>query len=173
MKAYLVSSLSKIDYDFSVYEGYHGVFFDEKKAIEKAKEEFEKLKVENADDIKRYSNEEEYRDISEGALIIEEDPEYYYMSYGFEEHYEMHSVSVNEVEIKDLLTETNLYDIYREMKREYLLEDIKAKAKEEDIDLSDKDVDDLIDRAEKVLSHNDGFWESYWLSIEESLKTDD
>lgn len=170
MKAYLVSSLSKIDYDFSVYEGYHGVFHDEQKAIKQAKEEFEKLKQLHADDIKRYSNEEEYRDISDGALIIEEDDVYHYMSYGFEEHYEMHSVSVNEVEIKDLLTETDLHEIYREMKREYLLDDIKEQAEEEDIDLSNKDIDDLIDRTERALRNDEGLWERYWMNISEALE---
>lgn len=170
MKIHLVMGVSKIDYDFSVDVSHYGAFHDKQKAIEKAKEEFEKLKLKYAEEIEQYSDEEEYPDISEGALIIEEDPEYYYMSFGFEEDYEMHSISVNEVEIADLLTKTDLYDIYREVQRQNLLEDIQAKAEDEDIDLSGKDVDDLIDRAEKTLSNNEGLWESYWLSIKYTLE---
>lgn len=58
------------------------------------------------------------------------------------------------------------YDIYRKVKRELLIEDIKSKAIEMDIDLTGIDLDRLADHAENAIDNNDSMWESYWMSVE-------
>ena len=74
MKIYTVQGVHKIDYDFSVEIFNLGCFTDKAKAIAKAKYDFEKSQqLDFAEAIKRYSNKEEYRDVDEGALEIEED----------------------------------------------------------------------------------------------------
>lgn len=103
MKMYVVSSMSKYYYDFSVETRKHGCFRPESrdKAIAKAREFFEHLKNVCKEDIDEYSNEEEYPDEDSGALYIEEDDEYgyYQISFGTEEHHECHCVYVDEYEV--------------------------------------------------------------------------
>ena len=69
------------------------------------------------------------------------------------------------------LTEMEAYDIYHECKRAYLIEDIREKAEEMGIDLSNKDINAIADLAEDDLSDNDGYYEAYWMSIEDALET--
>ena len=64
----------------------------------------------------------------------------------------------------------NEYDIYRKCKRELLIEDIKAKAIEMEIDIEDIDIDSVADRAERAIDNNDYLWESYWRDIEYALE---
>ena len=102
MKIYTVQGMHKADYDFSVEIFNLGCFTDKAKAIKKAKEDFETSKrTDFAEAIERYSNEEEYRDVDEGLLEIEEDDEngYYRLSFGHEEDYEVYSVAVDEWEL--------------------------------------------------------------------------
>ena len=68
------------------------------------------------------------------------------------------------------LEDWELSDAYREQKHKYMIEDVKSKAEDLEIDLTDKNVDDIAYEAENCLDNNDGFWESYWLSIEYALE---
>ena len=102
MRIYTVSSMSKIDYDFSVDMFNHGAFVNKADAIECAKREFEKIKRQHVNEIIKYSNKEIYADEFNGGLYIEEDNGYgyYCISFGMDEHYEHHSAYVEEWELK-------------------------------------------------------------------------
>ena len=104
MTIYVVSSMSKYDYDFSVETQKHGCFrpASRDKAIAKAREVFKYLKNTCKEEIEEYSNEEEYPDEDSGALYIEEDDEagYYQISFGTEENHECHCVYVDEYELE-------------------------------------------------------------------------
>lgn len=69
------------------------------------------------------------------------------------------------------LTRTEAYDIYREIKRELLIDDIRARARENEIDLTDMDIDCIADRAERAIDNNDYLWDSYWRDIDYALET--
>ena len=101
MKIYTIQGIDKIDYDFSVTTLKRGCFANKEKALERAKEEFEKLKNTFADEIAEYSNEEEYSDVDEGALEMLEYPEsgFYRISFGFEEDFETHTIEVEEWDV--------------------------------------------------------------------------
>ena len=64
----------------------------------------------------------------------------------------------------------NEYDIYRKCKRELLIEDIKAKAIEMEIDPENIDLEKIADRAEHTIDNNDNLWESYWMCLEYALE---
>ena len=68
------------------------------------------------------------------------------------------------------LTGTEVYDAHEEYEHNCLIEDIKAKAKEMEIDLTDKDIGDIAYLAERNLGKNDGYYEYYWMSIEYALE---
>ena len=68
------------------------------------------------------------------------------------------------------LTRTEEYEAYRKCKREFLIEDIKAKAIEMGADLTDADIDDIANRAERAIDNNDSLWDSYWRDIEYALE---
>ena len=38
------------------------------------------------------------------------------------------------------------------------------------IDLTGKDIDKIVTRADRTIENNDGLWESYWMSIEYVLQ---
>ena len=170
MKVYAVQRMDKYDYDFSVTLRKYGCFTNKEKAKEIAKLAYKQMREECEDDIKQYSNENEYRDVDEGALEVEEDDEngYYRISFGFEENYEVHNVAVNELNLE--FNETDEYKVYRKVKREYLIEDIKAKAEEMEQSLDGIDIERLADYAERSLDHNDYYYECYWDSIEYALE---
>ena len=64
------------------------------------------------------------------------------------------------------LTNSEKYAAYRECKRELLIEDIKAKAIEMNIDFDEIDIENIADKAERGLDNNDSYFESYWMSLE-------
>ena len=72
--------------------------------------------------------------------------------------------------IKYELTWQEIRDAYLLMEREYLKEDIKSKADDINMDLSEKDLDKLAIMVNKTLRNNDSYWDSYWMSIEYVLK---
>lgn len=69
------------------------------------------------------------------------------------------------------LTNTEMYDAYRTCKRELLIEDIKSKAIEMEINLEDVDIDAIADCADRCIDRNDYLWESYWRDIEYALES--
>ena len=64
----------------------------------------------------------------------------------------------------------DVFQIYRKQQKDSLIEDIKGKAEEMEMDLNAIDFNRVAHRAEKSIDNNDGLWESYWLSIEYALK---
>ena len=64
------------------------------------------------------------------------------------------------------LTSAEMRQIFIELERSYLVEDIQSKAEELEVDLSDEELNTIADIAQSGLSHNDSYWESYWLTIE-------
>ena len=76
-------------------------------------------------------------------------------------------INRNGIEIE--LTWMEQYEIYRKVKRECLIEDLKSKAIEKDYDpndFTDEEWNRLADYAEKGIENNDGLWDYYWTSID-------
>ena len=103
MKIYTVERVDKYDYDFSVESRKGGCYADKEKALQKAKQVYESMCGEYEDEMKEYSDKDEYEDEDDGALYVEEDSEngYYEISFGYEEDHECHSVAVEEWELED------------------------------------------------------------------------
>lgn len=68
------------------------------------------------------------------------------------------------------LTETELYDAYRECQRSHFIEDIKAKAEEMEQNLDGIDIERLVDHAERAYNNDDCLWDCYWRDIEYALE---
>ena len=103
MKIYTIERMDKFDYDFSVELKKCGCYVDKEKALQRAKEVYEGMCGEHEDEMKEYSDEDEYPEVCDGALEVEEDSEngYYFIGFGFEEHHECHSIAVEEWELDD------------------------------------------------------------------------
>lgn len=100
MKVYTVQYQDKCDYDFSVEMTNHGCFRNKEDAIDALKKVVATIKKDNADDMERYSDEEEYPDEDNGALYIEEEDDFFNMSFGYQEYHESHTVWIDEWEVK-------------------------------------------------------------------------
>lgn len=70
----------------------------------------------------------------------------------------------NGVEYK--LTDSEIRNIFTTMKKEYLREDVESKAEEMGVNIPEEYMRKVVDRADKYLSHNDSYYECYWMSIE-------
>ena len=71
------------------------------------------------------------------------------------------------------MTTIEEYEIYRKIKRELLIEDIKSKAIEMGYDVdsfTDEDWNNFADHAESAIDRNDNMWECYWMSIDYALE---
>ena len=64
------------------------------------------------------------------------------------------------------LTSEECRQVYDELERENKAEDIRSQQDVMEITLDDGDVDVLVDRLEYALGKNDGYWDSYWLTVE-------
>jgi hypothetical protein len=64
------------------------------------------------------------------------------------------------------LTSEECRKVYDELEREYKAEDIRGQQEVMEIALDDCDVEVLVDRVEHALGRNDGYWDSYWCTIE-------
>lgn len=71
------------------------------------------------------------------------------------------------------LTLAEMRQVFTELDRAYLIEDIQAKAEELEVELSDEELNTIADRAQSGLSHNDSYWESYWMTIEYAIESRD
>ena len=170
MKIYTVERMDKFDYDFSVELKKCGCFYDKKNALQKAKEVYESMCGEYKDGMARYADEE---DEASGKTRIEEDTEngYYLVAFGFEEHYECHSVAVEEYEIEDELSHWEKRNVYDELHENYLIEDIKCKLEEmEDYTATNEDLKSIAYKAQKTLDNNDYYWDSYWCTLENVIE---
>ena len=100
MEIYIVQEFSREDYDFSTDIEHHGAYVNKDKAIETAKEIFEKLKRKYADEIDQYTpkydeeDDEYFDEEGEVEFYIENDKGFYAFSFGSEEDYELHEVKV-------------------------------------------------------------------------------
>lgn len=99
-KVYTVHYQQKLDYDFSVETINCGCFKMKEIAIAALNKVVEKVKAEHEDDIEKYSDLEEYPDEESGGLHIYDDGEYFHMNFGYQEHYESHTVWYDEWEVK-------------------------------------------------------------------------
>lgn len=68
------------------------------------------------------------------------------------------------------LTGRELDEAYRECKHSYFVADVREKAEDMGIDVTNMDVDEIADVAEDGLNNNDNYWENYWMSIEYALE---
>lgn len=102
-KIYVVVTQSKRDYDFSVETIKHGAFNSFSNAVERLQKEVKKFKKNHKDDRKEYTNKDYYEDELNGAWTEYEDFKngYWSVSFGFEEHYENHTITVEEFIIED------------------------------------------------------------------------
>lgn len=173
MKIYTVQRQDKFDYDFSALLVNLGCYSDKTKAIARAKREYERMQGEYEDEMLKYSDKDIYdpEEYDSGALYVETNDEdgYYIITYGADEHYESHGVWVDEWDLEGEV-DSDAYSTYRKCKRELLIEDLKSKAIEMEIDLEDKDIEAIADIAERTLDNNEGLWESYWMSLEYALE---
>lgn len=64
------------------------------------------------------------------------------------------------------LTRTEVYDIYREIKRELLIEDIRSQMEQQEGNFDNVDIDYIADKAERAIDNDEYLWESYWQSIQ-------
>lgn len=154
MELYAVIKQSKYDYDFSVETIKYGLFVNKAEAIYKAKKVFESLQDDDDDELEDLEYE------------IDEENGYFRMSFGYDEDYESHCVTVEALELSSM----DAFQIYRAQQRENLMEDIKGRAKDMKIDLDTIDLNRVAHRAEKSIDNNEGLWESYWQSIEYALE---
>ena len=154
MELYAVVKQSKYDYDFSVLTTKHGIFVNKMEAINRAKTVFEGMQEPGDEDLENLEFE------------IDEENGYFEMSFGYEEDYENHCVTVETFELSD----SDAFQIYIRQQRDSLIDDIKYKAEGMEMDLETIDFEKVAHRAEKSINNNDGLWESYWLSIEYALE---
>ena len=64
-------------------------------------------------------------------------------------------------------------EIYRKVKRDYLIEDIKSKAEDMEYDLSnftDEDWERFADHAERAIENDCIMWDNYWDDIDYALE---
>ena len=72
--------------------------------------------------------------------------------------------------IEIALTTEEMRMAYEEKDREYLIEDIKNKLEDLEIDESNLDVDTIADIAKSTLENHDSYWECYWMAIEYAIE---
>ena len=68
------------------------------------------------------------------------------------------------------LTWSEIFDAHREYERECFIEDIKAKAEEMEVDLTNRDMDEIVDLAMHSYNNDDYLWESYWNDIQYAIE---
>lgn len=59
------------------------------------------------------------------------------------------------------LTPAELRQAHEEMEREYYIEDFRSR-----YEVPDDKIDEAVDMFDHMLGSNDGYWESYWLTME-------
>lgn len=98
MKVYNVMALDKIDYDFSVELMQKGCYLRKEDAIRCKEDVARVIKSKFKKEIQKYSDPEEYAE-GAGLTYIEEDEDYFEVSFGFEEHHECHQVWIDELDV--------------------------------------------------------------------------
>ena len=68
------------------------------------------------------------------------------------------------------LTWSEIFDAHKEYERECFIEDIKAKAEEIEVDLTNRDMDEIVDLAMRSYNNDDYLWESYWNDIQYAIE---
>ena len=68
------------------------------------------------------------------------------------------------------LTYEEMRKAFDELDEFYVIEDIKSRYDEEDMQgISYQDLQKMARRVKKTLENNDFYWESYWMSLEYSV----
>lgn len=162
MNIYLVQEFSRADYDFSTDIKNRGLYINRDEAIVRARQVFEKLQEQH---ISEDEDDDDFDEDVEVEFDIDEDKGWFEFSFGSEENFELFRVTVEEIEF-----ENEAYVVHRKCKRILLTDDIQNKAFEMDIELEDKDLEQIALKVERGLDNNEGLWESYWLTIEDVLE---
>lgn len=169
MNIYLVQEFSRADYDFSTDIKNHGLYINRNEAIVRARQIFEKLKEEYAKEIDQYTykedNDDYFDEDGEVEFDIDEEKGWFEFTFGSEEDFELLRVTVEEIDF-----ENEAYVVHRKCKRVLLTDDIQNKAFEMDIELEDKNIEQIALKVERALDNNEVLWESYWLTIESVLE---
>lgn len=77
-------------------------------------------------------------------------------------------ITRNGIEIE--LTPEEIRKAYEEKDREYLIEDIKCKLEEMELDVTDDKIESIADITKSTLENHDSYWECYWMSIEYAIE---
>lgn len=97
MKVYTVHYQIKYEYDFSVEQTNHGCFKNKEDAIAALQKIVAKAKEkECVDEMEVTENFDNY---DSGDLYVEEENDFFYMSFGYREHHEAHTVWIDEWEV--------------------------------------------------------------------------
>lgn len=98
MKVYTVLYQIKYEYDFSIELTRHGCFKNKEDAIASLKKVVAKAKEdEHVSDMDITDDDDNY---DSGDLYLEEEKDFFYMSFGCLEHHEAHTVWIDEWEVK-------------------------------------------------------------------------
>lgn len=73
----------------------------------------------------------------------------------------------NGIEIE--LTNEEIREAYKIKNKEYLIEDICCKLEEMEIEMSEQEIEDVVNITESTLENHDSYWECYWLSIKYAI----
>ena len=68
------------------------------------------------------------------------------------------------------LTWSEIFDAHKEWERKCFIEDIKVKAEEIEVDLTNRDMDETVDLAMHSYNNDDYLWESYWNDIQYAIE---
>jgi hypothetical protein len=72
--------------------------------------------------------------------------------------------------IKYELTYAEMKKVYELMRDRYIKEDTIRKAEELEIGLTENELSDIVDMVNSGLEHNDSYWDSYWMTIEDVIE---
>ena len=97
-KVYTVNYQIKYEYDFSVEQTRHGCFKSKADAIEALKKVVAKAKEDEC--VSDMDITDDYDNYDSGDLYMEEENDFFYMSFGYREHHEAHTVWIDEWEVK-------------------------------------------------------------------------
>ena len=77
-------------------------------------------------------------------------------------------ITRNEIEIE--LTNEEIREAYEIKRKEYLIEDIRCKLEEMELEMSDDEIEDVAGITESTLGNHDSYWECYWMSVEYAIE---
>lgn len=97
MKVYTVQYQIKYEYDFSIEHTRHGCFKNKEDAIIALKDVVAKAKEKEC--IDEMDITDEYDNYDSGDLYVDEEDDFFFMSFGYLEHHEAHTIWIDEWEV--------------------------------------------------------------------------